>query len=289
MASIVYKNERQKEFGKTFDSLCGAYSRWNIWSDFISMSAFSISNCIDGVHREEREEKFAEIEKRYTASEMEKFAHLLAITVQALEENPNQDFLGELYMNLDLGNKSAGQFFTPYHICEMMSEITSPPETLKAEIEEKGWVSVNDPCVGGGAMLVGYANACLKYGINYQQSVLFVGQDIDFTVAKMAYIQLSLLGCAGYIVIGNSLTEPCISPNGSPLFAPMEREVYITPMYCSEIWEWRRQAVLLKQIFAALDIPPKEEIVENEPAPAPESEPESESEIFEPVQLSLFD
>lgn len=285
MASIVYKNERQKEFGKTFDSLCGAYSRWEVWNNFISMSAISISNCIDGVHREEREKIFAEIEKRYTPNHMEKFAQLLAITVQALDENPNQDFLGELYMNLNLGNKNSGQFFTPYHICELMSEITSPPETLKAEIEERGWVSVNDPCVGGGAMFIGYANACIKYGVNYQQSVLFVGQDIDPTVAKMAYIQLSLLGCAGYIVIGNSLTEPCVSPNGSPLFAPMEREVYITPMYCSEIWEWRRQAVLLKQIFAALDRPPKEEIVENEPAPATEPEPE----VFEPVQLSFFD
>ena len=61
MASIVYKNERQKEFGKTFDSLCGAYSRWEVWNNFISMSAISISNCIDGVHREEREKIFADI------------------------------------------------------------------------------------------------------------------------------------------------------------------------------------------------------------------------------------
>ena len=101
---------------------------------------------------------------------MEKFAKLLAITVQALDENPNQDFLGELYMNLNLGNKNSGQFFTPYHIYELMSEITSPPETLKAEIEERGWVSVNDPCVGGGAMFIGYANACIKYGVNYQHT-----------------------------------------------------------------------------------------------------------------------
>ena len=38
---------------------------------------------------------------------------MLAEVVADLEHNPDQDFLGELFMALDLGNEWAGQFFTP--------------------------------------------------------------------------------------------------------------------------------------------------------------------------------
>ena len=53
-----------------------------------------------------------------------------------LDENPDQDFLGELYMNLDLGNEHAGQFFTPYNVCRMMSEMNV--SDAKKEVADKG-------------------------------------------------------------------------------------------------------------------------------------------------------
>ena len=34
---------------------------------------------------------------------------------------------------------------------------------------------------------------------------ILVAQDIDPLVAKMCYIQLSLLGCSGVVIIGNTL------------------------------------------------------------------------------------
>lgn len=40
-------------------------------------------------------------------------------TTMALDQNQEQDFLGKMFMRLDLGNRSAGQFFTPYHVCEL--------------------------------------------------------------------------------------------------------------------------------------------------------------------------
>lgn len=42
----------------------------------------------------------------------------------ALEKNPEQDFLGSIFMSLNLGNEHNGQFFTPYHVCELMAEVT---------------------------------------------------------------------------------------------------------------------------------------------------------------------
>lgn len=74
---------------------------------------------------------------------------------------------------------------------------------------------------------------------DFQNHVLFVGQDIDRIVGMMCYIQLSLLGCAGYICIGNTITNPLV---GHVLF-PREmegQELWITPMFQSNVWAWRR-------------------------------------------------
>lgn len=222
-------------FEKGFNTLCQSRSRWKVWCDFIHLMAYSISNAVDGIHREEREAKYLKIAKGYSPAEMETFVRLFANVVTAIEKNPEQDFLGSLYMHLQLGNEWAGQFFTPYHVSRMMAEMQV--DGAAAEIKNKGFITVSDCCIGGGAMLIAFANACRSANINYHNNVLFVGQDIDYTVALMAYIQLSLLGCPGYIVVGNSLTEPL---TGDPLFAPMDRETYITPFYASSVWHWRR-------------------------------------------------
>ncbi len=52
------------------------------------------------------------------SEEWTNLAKCFAIVVEALERNPEQDFLGELYMELELGNHWKGQFFTPYCVCK---------------------------------------------------------------------------------------------------------------------------------------------------------------------------
>ena len=290
MARISYKTERQKEFGRHFDSLCGSRSRWQAWSDFVHLAGYAISNMVDEVHRDKREHEYQRIAKGYTDSEMETMSKLLAVTSFALNENPEQDFLGELYMMLDLGNSDAGQFFTPYHICDFMSRITFGANT-KEQIERKGWISVNDPCVGGGALLIAFINTCAQEGINYKQNVLVVGQDIDHSTAMMAYIQLSILGCAGYIVVGNSLSEPL---TGDTLFAPMDREVFVTPMYCDQIWDrrrtWHTVEQLLKSEFRPKTVaPPNGESVQTSEQIVEQDSEKIEDDNYVPIQMSLFD
>lgn len=234
MATIRHHNDGII-FEKEFDLLCRSRTRWKVWSDFVHMTAYSISNAVDSIHREKRGREYLKIVEQYSEAEMDTFARMFSATITALEKNPDQDFLGELYMRLELGNERNGQFFTPYNVCCMMADMQT--ENVLGKIKKEGYVSVGDCCVGGGAMLVAFANSCRRKNVNYHDSVLFVGQDIDHTVAMMAYIQLSLLGCPGYIVVGNSLTEPL---TGEALYAPMERETYITPFYCSAIWNARR-------------------------------------------------
>ncbi|MCD7824574.1 MAG: N-6 DNA methylase [Clostridiaceae bacterium] len=243
----VHLQDREKEFLKLFDTLTYSRSAWQVWEDLMTVMACSISNAVDRTPEKfkRREEQYESAIKRLGGVETP--AQIFNIVVMALEENSDQDFLGKLYMSLNLGSHWHGQFFTPYNVCRMMAEMNFD-DGMQAEVESKGYISICDPCVGAGAMLIAAANAIRKAKLNYQTSAVFVGQDIDRVVSMMAYIQISLIGCPGYIIIGNSLTNP---PTGHVLF-PHDtegQEVWITPLFMHDIWEMRRTKELLLGLF----------------------------------------
>lgn len=228
-------SEAKKEFLKVFKQLTYRHRSWDIWRDFIFMFACSLSNPVDKTHYDERENLYLRTIRRYNREERFLFPELAAQTVMALEYNPEQDFLGGIFMELELGNDAGGQFFTPYHVCELMAEVTM--DNIVDEVKEKGFISINDPCCGAGATLIAGIHAARKklekVNINFQNHVLVTAQDIDYTTALMCYIQLSLLGMAGYVKIGNSLTEPMSTNDATDNY-------WFTPMYFSDVWVFRR-------------------------------------------------
>ncbi len=231
--------ERQRNIVKIMEGLSGRYSRWEIWQDFIVMSAISIANAIKGPYWKERETIYLERAGKYTSNELNAFSEMLAEAIADMERDPDQDFLGKLFMELDLGNEWKGQFFTPYCVCKAMASITYG-EAISQQTLANGWISVSDPACGAGATLIAFANECTRRHINYQRSVLFVAQDIDFLAGCMCYIQLSLMGCPGYVVIDNTLTRPSTCYDGRGLIPKGGPNVWYTPMYFSDIWQGRK-------------------------------------------------
>lgn len=229
------KIDSKKEFLRVFNQLTNRHRSWDVWRDFIVMYACALSNPMDKQHYDDREALYLRTIKKYNKQEQLLFSELAAHTVMALEDNPEQDFLGSIYMSLNLGNQHNGQFFAPYHICELMAEVTMQDSVLK--IEKEGYITINDPCCGAGATLIAGVHAAKKRlekaGYNYQNHILVVAQDIDMTVALMCYIQLSLLGVAGCVKVGNSLTDP-ITVNDS------KENYWYTPMYFFPTWSMRR-------------------------------------------------
>lgn len=228
----------QKEFIKQFSALCDRHSSWQVWADFVEIVAISISNTVDrtniGIKREKR---YLEIIERYRPEEQKVFPQLMETLVNALDEKQDQDFLGDLFMSLELGSHWKGQFFTPYNICKFTAEIqcNDAPEKIK----ERGWISINDPACGAGALLIAARNAFARDGIGSDR-VLFVAQDIDRVAGLMCYIQLSLLGCAGYVVIADTLCNPLLGSN--PIFPVLNEnhDAWFTPMWYSNPWVIRR-------------------------------------------------
>lgn len=239
--NIRGSTEWEKKFIDNFNRLCNRHHSWQVWQDFVNMSACAIANAVD--RRQDvwklREDSYMATVKRYSKEELNLITELLSITTLALEENPAQDFLGKMYMQFNLENKWHGQFFTPWHVAELMAKMLVSDET-KEKIASQDYISVNDPCCGAGCMLIAFANVCKEdLDINYQQSVLFVAQDIDSVVAKMCYIQISLLGCPGFVVIGNSLSEPVCGSTIEPSYKRPE-DIWYTPLYFTDVWTLRR-------------------------------------------------
>lgn len=225
----------EKEFLKTFKRLAYRHRAWDVWKDFVVMFACALSNPIDKSHYGEREARYMKLIKKYNKEEQKLFPELAAHTIMALEVEPEQDFLGKIFMGLKLGNNAGGQFFTPYHVCDLMAKIAEGD--VAERVEKDGYITIHDSCCGAGATLIAGIHEARrqleKVNLNFQNHVLVVAQDIDEIVALMCYIQLSLLGVAAYIKVGNTFTEPICS--GDTL-----ENYWFTPMYFSDVWTWRR-------------------------------------------------
>ncbi len=244
------KTEYEKEFFTRFKQLCYTRSSWQVWEDVIGMMACAIANSVEDRRTEiymKREKEYSERLKRL-GGDVQLPAEMFGIITMALEENPEQDFLGNMFMNLELGNHWKGQFFTPYCICQLMAEISA--QETQEKIENNGWATYNDCACGAGATMIAASNALKNRKIDYSNHALFIGQDIDRTAAQMCYIQLSLLGCAGYVVVANSLTNPIVGDALRP--TPQDgQEFWFMPVYQNKIWRGRRLCRKMDLLFFA--------------------------------------
>ncbi len=105
----------KQEFLKIFREMCYSRSAWQVWEDLITMIACTLASSTDpdknGDRYLEREKEYKQCEERIGG--VDKPAQCMAVIVEALEKNPEQDFLGELFMELELGNHWKGQLNSP--------------------------------------------------------------------------------------------------------------------------------------------------------------------------------
>ena len=220
--SRIYKNDVSKEFLKLFDSIGQHRSKGELWSDFITMAACTISNACDPNFFDVREEMYKRCAKNYSKEDLCKIANLFTLVVLALEENPSQDFLGEIFSLMNFNDARKGQFFTPYSIASLMAHVTLNHDDPMPKGKK---LAICDPACGAGGMLIACAEYFTEKGIDYQQKIMFVGQDIDPLAAKMCYIQLSLLGCDAIIKVGDSLSDPILENE------PLTEKIWRTPIH----------------------------------------------------------
>jgi type I restriction-modification system DNA methylase subunit len=235
MRHFKAQDEYEKEFEKIMDKLTYNRMKWEVWADLIFMMAASISNALEPnpAKREKREKEYMRCVERCGGVELP--AQAFCTVVEALEQNPDQDFLGSLYMRFELGSHWHGQFFTPYNLCAMMAKTQLGQQDYT--IDNVKPITVCDCACGGGALLIAaaheYRKAIQHTGLNAQNYVSLYAQDLSQVSAMMCYVQLSLLGFAAKVKLGDSLLHPLTKEDNGP-------DIWYTPMWFSDIWQYRR-------------------------------------------------
>ncbi|EJZ6455997.1 DUF1738 domain-containing protein [Salmonella enterica subsp. enterica serovar Braenderup] len=224
-------NPHMQQFVSLFNQTAPCENRWQVFSDFVHMAACSLFNA---VHRDEAfEADYMQRVARYSAEDAHNMSRLLAEVIQGLEFCPT-DFLGQIFMSLELGNARHGQYFTPYSVSYTMARMTLSNRLSVLTSGERDFITVSDPACGAGGMIVAMAEAMLEAGFNPQKQMVAYCVDIDPVAAMMCYIQLSLMGIPAIVATGNSLT------------VDIKREM-ATPMFVLGHWHHRWQAGQTRQ------------------------------------------
>lgn len=218
----------RKAVVKLLQSFGYKHDRHTVFGDVMETMAIAISNAVDRGQFGPREARYMEIVKRYAREELDVFARILAEVVLELEAG-HDDVMGSVFGELDLGNSAAGQFFTPYEVARLMARVTiGDGSEARSLIEQNGFVSVLEPAVGAGGMVIALAEALSEVGINYQQHMHVTAVDVDARAAHMAYVQFSLLHIPAVVVVGNSITLE-------------QRGCWYTPAHVLGGWEYRKR------------------------------------------------
>jgi hypothetical protein len=179
-----------------------------------------------GPEWDEREARYMALVKRYGKDGMDFMARGLALLTCAYDNDPTEDHLGLTFERLNLSDDRRGQFFTPMNVCALMAgmSLTGIEERIKA----RGYISVLEPAVGAGRMVLAAANELRGLGFDPARSMFAIGVDVDPLCVAMSHITLSLCCVPAVIIHGNALSME-------------EWGRFATPMYHIGGWRWRRQ------------------------------------------------
>ena len=216
-------NQHQKNLLKLIESCRYRYDLWNLWRDARELWALAVSNAVDKRQFDAREARYLEIIGQYDRETQQAFPKMFAELVQAMEGNFD-DVLGQTFMELELSSKWKGQFFTPYTVAKLMAMLTIGE--IGPVIERQGFVTAQEPAVGGGVTVLALADAMLEAGYDYQRQLHVTAIDIDATCCHMSYIQFALHYIPAIIVHGDTLRME-------------ERAHWLTPAHVLGGWEWK--------------------------------------------------
>lgn len=193
----------------------GSYGLSTIFFDWVELMAYAIANASDKTDFSERENAYLTIVRKYSKEQLSCFSESFAALILALESE-KRDWLGEIYMDLGIANRTTGQCFTPSHVARLMAELTlSNHDTA---FSSDGCIHYFEPCCGSGSLVIGLASAMERNGHNYQTELKVHCEDLDRHCLMMAYIQLSLLGIQAVCQVKNSLSQDVYSTWLTPFF-----------------------------------------------------------------------
>ena len=160
--------------------------------------------------RDKRIERLNELKRAAGPERYQEYEDLMVTAAELIAKNfrngQNPDILGEIYMSIGCGNSRLGQYFTPFGIARMMAMMNLGPDGGKEVLAKKDVVTLNEPTCGSGIMVLAFAQLLMEKSIRYQEKLKVTAADLSATCARMAYIQMSILGIDAVVSRGDTLT-----------------------------------------------------------------------------------
>ena len=202
-------------------------------------------------------------------------AKMLALGMQ-MHRQEFGDHLGEIAGENELLNKRSGQFFTPFSISTVAAEVSLT--NARELIEQQGIITISDPAVGGGAMLLAAANALVKQKIDPRSAAQFDAIDVSRNAFNMAYFQLAAADLQAMVRHGDSIAMQIWENRPTPQLRYFNRELQ------------QAQAIArMKQLFTDPEGFFEGKAVEPVAQTVPEAVNVSDDQrLAPPVQQSLF-
>ncbi|NIF24052.1 SAM-dependent DNA methyltransferase [Pantoea sp. Acro-835] len=201
--------EARREFLKVFSTTAHAHHRRDVFRDFVNLAARELDLC--RVRSPENIREAKAICDRYRPEDMQAVSTLFNLMVEAMG-GPLDDFLGGVFMELELGSDAMAQYFTPFHVSQLLAGLSYAREPAG------NIVMLHEPSCGAGGMILAYAEQLETRGLNYQEMLFAHCIDIDALAADMCFVQLSLRGIAAEVVTGNTLTLEAWQVRHTPVY-----------------------------------------------------------------------
>ncbi|MGE0635809.1 MAG: N-6 DNA methylase [Bacteroidia bacterium] len=196
-------------FKVIFDKAAYGNSYDKVFDDFLNICIATLTrNPATGLSYYE-DEYMSVIEPYKANGTLKYFPQLFAELILFMEENKDNsqgnDLLGTFFEQ-ELSRGANGQFFTPFHVCLMMAQITKDREVKP--------VNVLDSCCGSGRMLLALAKDS-KFTHGY------FGMDIDARCVKITALNLFLNGLRGEVMCGDALAVDDFKVGYKVSFSPL--------------------------------------------------------------------
>ncbi|MER6520040.1 N-6 DNA methylase [Streptomyces sp. NPDC001553] len=182
-----------REIVKLLAASTGAKRMSEVFDNFVEMAALALRNAVDvrgSESWEAREGQYLQIAGGYSRTELDRFAHALALVTTEMERDPC-DVLGRLYMELELGNERLGQFYTPYDVAQLMASMQIG--SIVEQVSTRGFASLYEPACGAGSFMIAMSEVMLEHGLNPQTQLHVTAEDIAPQAMYMIYVHLTLL------------------------------------------------------------------------------------------------
>ena len=201
----------KQQFGSKLKSLSASQSPHRVFSDWLEIAAITLHQLPYHSGELEKDTAFETLEaqymervKAYSREKLNIFSEMLSLLILA-HNGSYSDFLGEIAGEYELLNKRVGQFFTPYHLCRLLAKMSMG--NVRSLVEEKGIITVCEPAVGAGGLVIATAEEAASQGIDPRAYMQFDCTDVSRDAFNMAYIQLSALGLQAIVRHGNTLSD----------------------------------------------------------------------------------